>query len=367
VSGDADLAELARRALERPDAVSVMRDAIELVARALEVKHVTILELSPADERLRLRAGVGWGDGVVGTTVNAMPGGHVAYTLASAEPVVVDDLGGEQRFAISPQLIDAGVRSSLSVRIPSGGPVPFGVIGAHATEARSFSAGEVALVERIAAIVGAAIANQRRALDVHDGILQALVVAHYSLGAGDVDAAAGAVRAAHEEARSLVEHLLGDVNTEPLPGDLRRHFLFAAEQRRAAGDVEKQGARLVGLLHADQGTVSRAPPGQKLQQFAVGLGIVRRDVRRSRGTGARSGPFEKRLGLGQRHAGADAGGDGGPRTVPHLLRSATAARSGRSTCRGTQHHGTPFKLRLHEAESLQGPMGEPQTQHPFHR
>ena len=55
MSGDADLAELARRALERPDAVSVMRDAIELVARALDVKHVTILELSPADQRLRLR------------------------------------------------------------------------------------------------------------------------------------------------------------------------------------------------------------------------------------------------------------------------------------------------------------------------
>jgi GAF domain-containing protein len=222
VSGDADLAELARRALERPDVASVMRDAIELVAHALDVGHVTILELSPADERLRLRAGVGWGDGVVGTTVDAMPGGHVAYTLASSEPVVVDDLAQEQRFAISPQLVDAGVRSSLSVRIPSGGPVPFGVIGAHATERRSFSAGEIALVEGIAAIVGAAIANQRRALEVHDGVLQALVVAHYSLGAGDVDAAAAAVRAAHEGARSLVEHLLGDLSTEPLPGDLRR-------------------------------------------------------------------------------------------------------------------------------------------------
>lgn len=222
MSGDADLAELARRALERPDAVSVMRDAIELVARALDVQHVTILELSPADERLRLRAGIGWGDGVVGTTVDAMPGGHVAYTLARAEPVVVEDLAREQRFAVSPQLTGAGVRSSLSVRIPSGGEVPFGVIGAHATVERSFSPDEIALVEGVAAIVGAAIANQRRALDVHDGVLQALVVAHYSLGAGDVDAAAEAVRAAHDGARSLVEHLLGDVSTEPLPGDLRR-------------------------------------------------------------------------------------------------------------------------------------------------
>ena len=222
MSGDADLADLARRALQRPDAVSVMGDAVALVGSALGVEHVTILELSPADERLRLRAGIGWGGGEVGVTVDAMPGGHVAHTLASAEPVVVQDMAAEKRFEVSPQLLEAGVRSSVSVRIPSGGPTPFGVIGAHATEPRVFDAGAIALVEGVAAIVGAAIANQRRALDVHDGVLQALVVAHYSLGTGDVDAAADAVRAAHEEARSLVEDLLGPASTEPLPGDLRR-------------------------------------------------------------------------------------------------------------------------------------------------
>jgi GAF domain-containing protein len=223
VSGDANLAELARRALERPDAISVMRDAVELLAGAFAVEHVTILELGPGDERLRLRAGVGWGGGVVGTTVAAMPGGHVAYTLATTEPVVVGELAAEERFAPSPQLLDAGVQSSLSVRIPSGGEVPYGVIGAHATERRSFSAADAALVEGVAAIVGAAIANQRRALEVHDGVLQALVVAHYSLSTGDAGAAAAAVRTAHEAARALVEELLGDLAAEPLPGDLRRH------------------------------------------------------------------------------------------------------------------------------------------------
>jgi GAF domain-containing protein len=131
-------------------------------------------------------------------------------------------MAAETRLEVSPQLLDAGVRSSVSVRIPSGGPAPFGVIGAHAIEPRTFEPGAIALIEGVAAVVGAAIANQRRALDVHDGVLQALVVAHYSLGAGDLDAAATAVRAAHEEARSLVEDLLGPASTEPLPGDLRR-------------------------------------------------------------------------------------------------------------------------------------------------
>jgi GAF domain-containing protein len=217
-----DLAEFARRALERPDAVSVMQDAVALMANALDVEHVTVLELGPGDDLLRLRAGIGWSGGVVGTRVDAMPGGHVAYTLASSEPVVVWDMGSEERFAVSPQLLDAGVRSSLSVPIPSGGDVPYGVIGAHTTEPREFGDHEIGIAKGVAAVVGAAIANQRRALEVHDGVLQALVVAHYALATGDPTKAATAIRTAHEGARSLVEELLGPSSTEPLPGDLRR-------------------------------------------------------------------------------------------------------------------------------------------------
>jgi GAF domain-containing protein len=206
----------------RPDAVTVMGDAVALVANALQVDHVTILELGPGDDRLRLRAGIGWGDGVAGSTIDAMPGGHVAYTLASNEPVVVADMAAERRFEVSPQLLAAGVRSSIAIRIPSGGEGPYGVIGAHDAQPRAFGPREIAVVERVAAVVGAAIANQRRALDIHDGVLQALVVAQYALDAGDSARAAAAIRTAQDHARRLVEELLGETTTEPLPGDLRR-------------------------------------------------------------------------------------------------------------------------------------------------
>jgi hypothetical protein len=73
--------------------------------------------------------------------------------------------------------------------------------------------------------------------------------------------------------------------------------------------------------------------------------------------------FEQRLGFGKGHAGANAGGDGGPRAVAHLLPGTPAARRGWRA----QYHRPPFKLGLHKADALQGPVGEPQTQHPFHR
>src|SRR5262249_5563255 len=126
-----------------------------------------------------------------------------------------------------------------------------------------------------------------------------------------------------------------------IPGDLCRHLFFAAEQMGAAGEVEKEGAGLVGLFEANQGTVARAPAGEQLQQLPVGLGIVRSDVWRSapailNGRGTNTGT-EQRLGFGKRHAGANAGGDGDPRAVAHLVPSTPAARRGRRA----QHDRTP--------------------------
>src|SRR3954447_11874623 len=117
----AALAELARRAVAPADLGQVLQDAVEVLGAMLAVEHVTVLELAPQGSDVRLRAGVGWEEGVIGRTVDAMPGGYVAYALASREPIVVGDLATETRFDTSPVLLDAGVRSSIAARIPGPG------------------------------------------------------------------------------------------------------------------------------------------------------------------------------------------------------------------------------------------------------
>lgn len=217
----AALAEIGRRSIMPVELGAALQDAVEITAATLDVPHATILELDPGGEDVRLRAGVGWAQGAIGHTVDPMPGGYVAFTLASAEPVVVDDLAAETRFAASPVLDDLGVRSSAAVRIPGTEARPFGVIGLHRTEHRPFTLDEIAFTAGVAAILTSVIARHRRAIEINDDVLQALVVAHYGLQQGRPEALA-MLDEAIARTRALISQMLGESAGAALPGDLRR-------------------------------------------------------------------------------------------------------------------------------------------------
>ena len=66
-------------------------------------------------------------------------------------------------------------------------------------------------------------ARERQALEINDGIVQALAVAEYRLAQGDHDKAREAVRESLEAARDIITDLLGEDPTVAIqPGDLRR-------------------------------------------------------------------------------------------------------------------------------------------------
>lgn len=197
--------------------MEALQDAVALIARTLEIEHVTVLELAPEGEDVRLRAGVGWEEGAIGHRVDAMPGGYVRFTLDAAEPVIVEDLETEDRFAPSPVLRAEGIRSSAAVRIPGRDERPYGVIGAHSPEPRMFGNGDVAFLAGMAQIVSAMIAHHRQALEIHDEVLQSLLVAHYAGRQGRPEAT-DLLERAIGRARTLIGEMLGD---DSLPGDLR--------------------------------------------------------------------------------------------------------------------------------------------------
>lgn len=217
----AALAEIARRAVIPVELGRALQDAVELAAGALEAPHATVLELSPDGDDMRLRAGVGWEEDAIGHPVDPMPEGYIAFTLNSAEPVVVDDIVAERRFAASPVLEDLGIRTSAAVRIPGTGDRPFGVVGMHRTEPRPFTAADVALLAGTATILTSVIARHRRAIDINDAVLQSLVVARYGFQQGRPDALA-MLDDAIVRTRALVSAMLGENAGAALPGDLRR-------------------------------------------------------------------------------------------------------------------------------------------------
>lgn len=124
-------AELGQMAIAGADLSALMNQAVTLVSESLAVEYSKVLELLPTGNALRLRAGVGWKEGLVGqAVVDAGLDSQAGYTLASASPIAVEDLRRERRFSGSPLLHEHGVVSGLSVII-HGKTRPFGVIGAH--------------------------------------------------------------------------------------------------------------------------------------------------------------------------------------------------------------------------------------------
>ncbi len=157
----AAIATLGQRALAG-DAISQLLDfSVSSLAGLLGVPFAEVLELEPDGKRLRLIAGAGWREGLVGqATVEAGLGSQGGFTLARIEPIVTRDLGSETRFRPPPLLVEHAVVSGLTVVI--GGPMqPFGVLGAHTDVAREFGDDDVNFLQAVANVLAAAIERQR--------------------------------------------------------------------------------------------------------------------------------------------------------------------------------------------------------------
>ncbi|WP_265110966.1 PAS domain S-box protein [Halosolutus halophilus] len=160
------VADLGNRALECTDLDRLFRDATEAVQTTLETDTCKLLELLPGEERFLLRDGCGWNDGVVGTeTVPTNRESQAGHTLETTDPVVVDDLQTEDRFAGPDLLLDHDIVSGISAVV---GPSddPWGVLGTHTTTRREFSEGDAAFVQNVANVLASAVerdrANRRR-------------------------------------------------------------------------------------------------------------------------------------------------------------------------------------------------------------
>jgi PAS domain S-box-containing protein len=154
-------AELEQRALVGDPFVSVLDEAVVLVARTLDVEYCKTLELLPDGKALLLRSGVGWNEGLVGrATVPSGADSQAGFTLLSHEPVIVEDLRTEKRFSGPPLLHEHGVVSGMSVVI-STSEGPYGVFGAHTKQRRSFTQDEVNFLQAVANVLGATIERRR--------------------------------------------------------------------------------------------------------------------------------------------------------------------------------------------------------------
>ncbi len=157
----AAVAEFGQLALSDADVPSLLEEAVSLVARGLGVELASALELE--GDRFVIRATRGWPEG--GPNRPVPLDSQAGFTLQSADPVVLDDLATERRFTPSPNLVELGVRSGVSVVIP-GPDGPYGVLGAHTREPRRFTPDDPHFLQAMANSLGAALRHRRAQAEV---------------------------------------------------------------------------------------------------------------------------------------------------------------------------------------------------------
>jgi GAF domain-containing protein/PAS domain-containing protein len=157
------VADLGQRALAGDDPDTLMAEAASLISETLDTDYTKMLDLDAEAGEFLLRQGAGWDDGTVGeATVSSVAGdSQAAQTLATDEPVVVEDLSAEERFAGPPLLTDHGVRSGISTIIGTA-EEPWGILGTHDTAPREFADQDVTFVQSVANVLATAIDRHER-------------------------------------------------------------------------------------------------------------------------------------------------------------------------------------------------------------
>jgi PAS domain-containing protein len=157
------LAELGEAALTRVPAPLLIGEACALVADTLSVDCARVLEYLPAERELVVRAMIGRS----GTAAPHELDSEALYVLHADGPVEFADLATETRFDGAPVLSRLGIVSGISVRLP-GKEEAYGTIGAYSKKPRHFFSYEIAYLQSVANILGAAIESKR----VHDELEQ---------------------------------------------------------------------------------------------------------------------------------------------------------------------------------------------------
>lgn len=155
------LAEIGRRALAEVSLDDLLTEAARLTALGVRTEFCKVLQYLPDENRLLVRAGVGWHDGVVGhATVGAdleSPGG---YALHTGKPVISNHLSDDDRFRTPALLAEHGVQRAINVILLGEGK-PFGVLEADSKGGRTFSEHDLDYLQAVANLLGMAIERRR--------------------------------------------------------------------------------------------------------------------------------------------------------------------------------------------------------------
>jgi len=172
------LAELGVSALQGAAFDKLLDDTARLTAEGLRTEFCKVLEQIPGEDRLLVRAGVGWAPGIVGhASVGADLASPAGFALRTGKPVISNHLEIEERFRTPELLQEHRIHRAMNVILQGDGR-PFGVLEVDSRSEEKFTEHDVAFLQGAANILGMAIERERHerrlqaALDRHEVLLK---------------------------------------------------------------------------------------------------------------------------------------------------------------------------------------------------
>ena len=170
------LAELGVSALQGATLDQLLTDTVRLTAEGLQTDFCKILEYQPSENRFLVRAGVGWGEGVVGVaSVGADLASPAGFALQTGKPVISNHLENEERFRTPDLLLRHNIRRAMNVILQGEGK-PYGVLEVDSQLENEFHEHDLGFLQGAANILGMAIERER-----HERNLQAALERHQFL------------------------------------------------------------------------------------------------------------------------------------------------------------------------------------------
>jgi signal transduction histidine kinase len=162
------LAEIGRRALSDLGFEALLDEASRLTALGLKVRFCKVLEFLPDQNRLLVRAGVGWRDGVVEhATIGADLDSPAGYALHTGKPVITNRLSTEHRFRTPALLREHGVERAANVILLGEGR-PYGVLEADSESSGAFTEPDIDFLQGVANLLGVALERRRAETELRE-------------------------------------------------------------------------------------------------------------------------------------------------------------------------------------------------------
>jgi two-component sensor histidine kinase len=151
------LAELGVTALQGAPFEKLLADTARLTAEGLRTEFCKVLEHIPSENRLLVRAGVGWEEGLVGVaSIGADLSSPAGFALRTGKPVISNHLENEERFRTPEILQQHGIHRAMNVILQGDGK-PFGVLEVDSRSENEFVEEDLSFLQGAANILGMAI------------------------------------------------------------------------------------------------------------------------------------------------------------------------------------------------------------------